>query len=131
MSYQKHDDSNVEKISYVEFGILSPQQIIEQSVVEVTSHNTYCGNTPVANGLFDPKMGTLEIGNICPTDMLSSKLTPGYFGHINLAVPVFHFQFFNQVQKIFKCICYRCATKLSNIDHSHVEKKTKLNFINL
>ena len=128
MSYSKHDDSNVEKIDYVEFGILSPEQIIEQSVVEVTSHNTYCGNTPVANGLFDPKMGTLEIGNICPTDLLSSKLTPGYFGHINLAVPVFHFQFFNQVQKIFKCICYRCATKLSNIDHSHVEKKTKLNF---
>jgi len=128
MSYSKHDDSNVEKIDYVEFGILSPEQILEQSVVEVVNHNTYCGNTPVANGLFDPKMGTLELGNICPTDLLSSKLTPGYFGHINLSIPVFHFHFFHQVQKIFKCICYRCGSQLSDKNHSKIDKKMKLGY---
>ena len=36
-------------------------------------------------GLFDPRMGVLEPGFICPTDGLNYMETPGYFGHIELA----------------------------------------------
>lgn len=127
MAYVKNDDSNVEKISHVEFGILSPKNIRDQSVVEVTSHSTYCGNVAISNGLFDPKMGTLD-NTACPTDNRTAKNCVGYFGHIELATPVFHFQFFAQVQKIFKCVCFKCGSRLTTIDHAHIEQKNKLSF---
>ena len=49
----------------------------------------------------DPRMGVLEPGFICPTDgMLNYMETPGYFGHIELARPVFYIQYFTQIIKI-------------------------------
>jgi DNA-directed RNA polymerase II subunit RPB1 len=76
------------KIIGVQFSILSPDEIRKNSVVEVTSRDTYINNKPVVGGLFDPRMGVLEPGLICPTDGFTYIDTPGYFGHIELARPV-------------------------------------------
>ena len=81
------------KIIGVQFGILSPEEILNQSVAEIKTRDTYINNKPVINGLFDPRMGILEPGLICPTDGLNNINTPGYFGHINLARPVFYIQY--------------------------------------
>ena len=86
-------DSNVNRIKGIQFGILSPQEIRDRSVAEITTQETYTGNEPVVGGLFDPRMGVSEYGKICPTDGLDSRECPGYFGHIELARPVFHIQF--------------------------------------
>lgn len=114
MAYENDFDYNgdVTRISGVQFGIMSPQEIRHQSVVEVTTHETFNGNEPVIGGLFDPRMGVLEYGQKCATDMLSNKETPGYFGHIELSMPVFYAQYFPMVQKIAKCICHHCGTRL-------------------
>ena len=71
-----------------------------QSVVEIVTKETYIQNQPVICGLFDPRMGIIEPGIICPTDGLDYMKTPGYFGHIELARPVFYIQYLTIVLKI-------------------------------
>jgi len=56
------------KIIGIQFSVLSPEEIRKGSVAEITSRDTYINNKPVINGLFDPRMGVLEPGLICPTD---------------------------------------------------------------
>jgi DNA-directed RNA polymerase II subunit RPB1 len=57
-------------------------------------------------------MGVLEPGLICPTDGLDYMNTPGYFGHIELAKPVFYIQYLNVVLKILRCVCFKCSKLL-------------------
>lgn len=109
------------KIIGIQFSILSPEEIRKQSVVEVTSRDTYINNKPVIGGLFDPRMGVLEPGTVCPTDGMSYIDTPGYFGHIELARPVFFIQHIKEIVKISRCICFKCSKLLMNKhQHKHV-----------
>ena len=103
---------NVSKVVGIQFSILSPDEIRKGSVAEITSRDTYINNKPVIGGLFDPRMGVLEPGLICPTDGLDYMQTPGYSGHIELARPVFFIQYLNTIQKIMKCVCFKCSKLL-------------------
>ena len=105
---------NVSKIIGIQFSMLSPEEIRNGSVAEITSRDTYINNKPVIGGLFDPRMGVLEPGFICPTDGLDYMQTPGYFGHINLARPVFYIQYLNTILKIIRCTCIKCGKLLLN-----------------
>ena len=109
MSQQK-----ISKIIGIQYSILSPNEIRKCSVAEITSRDTYINNKPVIGGLFDPRMGVLEPGLICPTDGLDYMKTPGYFGHIELARPVFYIQYVIDILKILKCICFKCSKLLIN-----------------
>jgi len=100
------------KIIGIQFSILSPDEIRNGSVAEIVSRDTYINNKPVVGGLFDPRMGTLEPGIICPTDGLDYMQTPGYFGHIELARPLFYIQYITTVTKILRCVCYKCSKLL-------------------
>jgi DNA-directed RNA polymerase II subunit RPB1 len=109
------------RIIGVQFSILSPEEIRKNSVVEVTSRDTYINNKPVIGGLFDPRMGVLEPGLICPTDGLTYIDTPGYFGHIEMARPVLFIQHLKEIMKITKCVCFKCSKLLINkSQHKHV-----------
>ena len=100
------------KIIGIQFSILSPDEIRKSSVAEITSRDTYINNKPVINGLFDPRMGVLEPGLICPTDGLDYIQTPGYFGHIELARPVFYMQYLQTIHKLLHCVCFKCSRLL-------------------
>jgi DNA-directed RNA polymerase II subunit RPB1 len=102
------------KIIGIQFSLLSPEEIRRASVAEITSRETYDNNKPKIGGLFDPRMGVLEPGLICPTDGLDYTQTPGYFGHIELAKPVFYIQYINTVMKILRCVCFKCSKLLIN-----------------
>ena len=104
--------NNPSKIIGIQFSILSPDEIRKGSVAEITSRDTYINNKPVIGGLFDPRMGVLEPGLICPTDGLDYMQTPGYFGHIELARPVFYIQYLSTIQKILRCTCFKCSKLL-------------------
>ena len=100
------------KIVGIQFSIMSPDEILRNSVAEITSRDTYIGTKPVIGGLFDPRMGVLDPGLICPTDGLDYIQTPGYFGHIKLARPVFYIQYLNTIIKISRCVCKKCSKLL-------------------
>ncbi len=122
MSLNLHKNDKVpSRIIGVQFSMLSPDEIRRNSVVEITSRDTYINNKPQPGGLFDPRMGVLEPGLICPTDGLTYIDTPGYFGHIELARPVFWIQHIKEIQKILKIICYKCSKlKINKKEHDHI-----------
>ena len=97
------------KIIGIQFSVLSPDEIRKSSVAEITSRDTYVNNKPVIGGLFDPRMGVLEPGYICPTDGHDYINTPGYFGHIELSRPVFYIQYIQTIIKILRCVCIKCS----------------------
>ena len=107
----KNEYSNLlsSKVIGIQFGIMSPDEIRKQSVCEIITRDTYDNGKPKIGGLFDPRMGVLEPGLVCPTDGLDYINTPGYFGHINLAKPVFYIQYLSTIIKILKCICFKCS----------------------
>jgi DNA-directed RNA polymerase II subunit RPB1 len=88
---------------------MSPEEILKGSVAEITNRETYVNNKPVIGGLFDPRMGPIDPGVVCPTDGLDYMKCPGYFGHIKLARPVFYYQYLGTVLKILRCVCIKCS----------------------
>ncbi len=97
------------KIVGIQFSLFSPEEIEKQSVVEITNKETYVGLKPKIGGLFDPRMGVLEPGMLCPTDGKNYIHSPGYFGHIKLIKPVFYIQYLDTIIDIMKCVCTKCG----------------------
>ena len=93
----------------VQFGIANPEDIRKRSVVEVTTDKTYQSGQPVPNGVFDARFGVIENGKVCPTCKQTNQLCPGHFGHIELARPVYLYQFFDTVEKLANLICLNCS----------------------
>jgi len=102
------------KIIGIQFSVLSSEEIKKSSVVEIKTKETYSNNRPVIEGLFDPRMGVLERGLLCPTDCHDYNDCPGYHGHIELALAVHNIQFLSDTLKICKCICIKCGKLLIN-----------------
>jgi len=103
---------NPSKVIGIQFSIQSPDEIRKGSVAEITSRDTYINNKPVIGGLFDPRMGVLEPGLICPTDGLDYMQTPGYCGHVEMARPVFYIQYLSTILKCMRCVCFKCSKLL-------------------
>ena len=99
----------IETVCTVQFSVLSPDEIRRRSVAEIFTQETYNGDQPKIGGLFDPRMGVLDHGKKCPTDELDNRNCPGYFGHIELATPVFHIQFLKYIIQSLKCVCWHFA----------------------
>jgi len=96
----------------VQFGIANPEDIRKRSVVEVTTDKTYQSGQPVPNGVFDARFGVIENGKVCPTCKQTNQSCPGHFGHIELARPVYLYQFFDTVEKLCNMICLNCSKPL-------------------
>ncbi len=117
--------NEIDKIIGIRFCILSPDEITNISVAEITKTDTYVGTEPVISGLFDPRMGIIDHNAQCSTCYQKNTFCPGHFGHITLSKPVFYIQFFNTVKKLLKCVCYRCSKLLIDPESDNV--KTILN----
>ena len=109
----------------VQFSIMSPEEIRKRSVVEVTKHETYDKDTPIIKGLFDIRMGTTDMDKICGTCGQNNINCPGHFGHIELAKPVYHYQFLSTLHKVLKCTCIQCSKLLVNKESPKVEHLMK------
>ena len=120
LSYDpKHE---LHPIVQIQFGILSPSEIVKRSVVEVTSSETYSNGQPVTNGLFDQRMGSLNIATLCETCNNLSTLCQGHSGHIKLALPVFNIKHMDIVKKVLKSVCYNCSALLANLELADVRR---------
>ncbi len=97
------------QVKSVQFGILSPTDILKRSVVEVITDKTYQGNQPVPGGVFDARMGVVESGKVCPTCKHTNLQCQGHFGHIRLSRPAYLYQFLDYIQHILGCVCLNCS----------------------
>ena len=105
---------NLESIHEIQFSLFSHQDIKNGSVADILTPDTYDSNIPKNNGLFDHNMGSIDASIICPIDEKKAELCPGYFGKIDLALPVFNNHFIPYIEKVLKCVCFRCSNLLIN-----------------
>jgi DNA-directed RNA polymerase II subunit RPB1 len=121
-------NSNICKVEKVQFSLLSPEEIKNQSACKICDHTLYITSqdgvsTPSPGGLYDLKMGAIDSNVICETCEQKSSLCPGHFGYIELARPVFHMHFLSRILKLLKCICFRCSKLLLDDDELQIESK--------
>ena len=117
MSQLLHDlknTNNLENINEIQFSLFSHHDIKRGSVADILVPETYESNIPKNNGLFDHNMGSIDSSIICPTDENKSDLCPGYFGKVDLGLPVFNHHFVPYVEKLLKCFCFRCSNFLGD-----------------
>lgn len=98
----------IKKISQIEFGVFSPEEIRKMSVVSVEHTELYENGRPKVGGLADIRLGSIDRTMNCQTCKENMSNCPGHFGHIELNTPVYHVGFIKTVKKILECICYKC-----------------------
>ncbi|AOA70277.1 RNA polymerase III subunit C160, part of core enzyme [Komagataella phaffii GS115] len=109
------------RIKGLEFNALSSDQIIAQSEVEVNTRNLFNlekGRAPAKDGALDTRMGVSSKSGECATCHGNLATCHGHFGHIKLALPVFHVGYFKAVIQVLQTICKSCASVL-------LDEKTK------
>ncbi|MFQ5870619.1 MAG: DNA-directed RNA polymerase subunit A' [Candidatus Geothermarchaeales archaeon] len=98
---------NIHKIV---FSIFSPHEIREMSAVEVTNPDTYDEDgVPIPGGVMDPRFGSQEPYQSCPVCGNTGSFCPGHFGNIELAEPVLHTVFINEIKMILQSVCPLCG----------------------
>ncbi|ODV91082.1 hypothetical protein CANCADRAFT_57439 [Tortispora caseinolytica NRRL Y-17796] len=108
-------DCPPKRISSVRFGALSSKSIVHQSQVEVSTRDLFDleqGRIPKVHGALDRRMGVSTNQAECETCHQKLSQCQGHFGHIRLALPVFHTGFFRNVLAVLQCICKECSALL-------------------
>ena len=106
---------------------MSPDQIREMSVVNITRPDTYDEDGyPIENGLMDSRLGVIDPSLKCRTCGEKGGECQGHFGMIDLARPVIHVGFGDDIHKILRSTCNECGRVL--LDEEEIEEYTeKLN----
>ena len=76
------------------------------SVAQITSGDSMDKGKPKVGGVNDLRLGTMDRTLNCLTDGNTSVECPGYFGHVELAKPVFHPHFVKTVLKVLRSVCF-------------------------
>ena len=115
----------VKSIAGIRFSVSSPAEIRKYSVVEVTAPETYDEDgMSVQGGLMDGRLGTLEPGQKCLTCGNTAARCPGHFGHIELAEPVLHIAFIDNIYKLLLSTCRSCSRL--KVTQEELDKFTKI-----
>ncbi|KAA8532028.1 hypothetical protein F0562_006830 [Nyssa sinensis] len=109
-----HSPAEVAKVRVVQFGILSPDEIRQMSVVRIEHSETTERGKPKPCGLSDPRLGTIDRKMKCETCMANMAECPGHFGHLELAKPMFHIGFMKTLLTIMRCVCFNCSKILAD-----------------
>ena len=114
-------------IDEINFGLMSPEEIRKMSVAKAITPDTYDEDGyPIENGLMDPRLGVIDPSLKCKTCGYRGGECQGHFGHIELARPVIHVGFGDNIQKILRSTCNECGRVL--LDNFEIEQYTeKLN----
>ncbi len=98
------------RIDWIEYSVMSPKDIIKQSVVKVITPEIYDKyGFPVEGGLMDLRMGVIEPGLECKTDNMGYKDSEGHFGHLELARPILNVNFIDEISNTLQCTCQECS----------------------
>ena len=114
--YFAHSDAPLKVIKEIVFSIQSPQEIKDLSVAQIRCPETMdeTRTKPRVGGLNDPRLGSLDRQYKCATCLEGMSECPGLWGHIELAVPVFHPGYLKKVKKILEIVCHTCSKVLDD-----------------
>ncbi len=119
-------------IGGINFAVFSPAEVRRYSVAEITQPETYDEDgMPVQGGLMDSRLGTLEPGQKCGTCGSTAGRCPGHFGHIELAEPVLHIAFVDEINRLVQTTCRSCGRILlpqQELDAYHTKMKSQTDF---
>ncbi|KAI9709686.1 MAG: DNA-directed RNA polymerase II subunit RPB1 [Bogoriella megaspora] len=109
-------DAPLKTIQEIQFGLLSPEEIKNMSVVHIEYPDTMDEQKQKVRdkGLNDPKLGSIDRAYACATCGEGMQECPGHFGHIELAVPVFHVGFISKIKKLLEIVCHGCGKILAD-----------------
>ncbi|GLC72049.1 hypothetical protein PLESTF_001198600 [Pleodorina starrii] len=97
------------QVAAVRFGFYTEDEVRKLSVVKITSPIIFDNmKVPVKDGLYDPRMGPVDVRDRCGTCRLGFDRCPGHFGHIELPVPVYNPLVFKVMYKLMRCTCLHC-----------------------
>src|SRR5579872_5891453 len=117
----KESIAPIKKVVGIQFGVLDPEYIenisVTKSFYDTTGKKIQSGvfdqnniydpvsKKPIIGGVNDPRMGnTLDLEN------------PGYFGHITLERPVYHYEFLNIILMILRSVSFYTSKILLSDD---------------
>ncbi|XP_052297209.1 DNA-directed RNA polymerase II subunit RPB1-like [Citrus sinensis] len=84
------------------------------SVTEIDHGKTTERGMPMAGGLSDLRLGTIDKRFKCETCSSNMGECPGHFGHLELAKPMFHIGFMKTLLTIMRCVCFNCSKILAD-----------------
>jgi len=114
----------IKKIDRINFGLMSPEQIREMSVVKIERPDTYDEDGyPIESGLMDSRLGVIDPSLKCRTCGEKGGECQGHFGMIELARPVIHVGFGDDIHKILRSTCSECGRVL--LDDDEIEEFTE------
>eukprot|EP00960_Hanusia_phi_P070537 767330-Hanusia_phi.AAC.11 len=116
-----------QRITKIDFGVHSGDEVVSMSVVEVMRSDMY-SHQPAApgqpamreaalNGPLDRRMGTTDKSLTCTTCHEPLQTCAGHFGYLKLTLPVFHQGYFKAIIAILSCICKSCSRVLLDPDN--------------
>lgn len=83
-------------------------------MTEVDLGKTTERGMPMAGGLSDLRLGTIDKRFKCETCSSNMGECPGHFGHLELAKPMFHIGFMKTLLTIMRCVCFNCSKILAD-----------------
>jgi len=96
-------------ISNVTFSFFNAERVRKTSVKQITRSATFDRlGRPQRDGLYDAALGPVDPLERCATCAQSYDDCPGHYGHIELALPVFHPLLFNELYKLLRHCCLGC-----------------------
>ena len=102
-------------IKNIQFGVLSNEEIVKRSVVEI-----YNSKLTGSNSVYDERMGfSFSTNGLCVTCHKTYKDCVGHFGHIILNEDILHPLYLKTIVKMLKCFCFnpRCNRLLTTREH--------------
>ena len=109
------------QIESIQFGVLSKEEILKMSVVEVNN-----SKFPGVNSIYDARMGPINSGDSCVTCEQKTHECPGHFGHIVLNENIIHPLYTKNSLSFLKCLCMKCSRLLVSEDNIRLWKLMKL-----
>ncbi|KAJ3017197.1 UNVERIFIED_CONTAM: DNA-directed RNA polymerase II subunit rpb1 [Siphonaria sp. JEL0065] len=116
----------LKRVSWVQFGLLSPQETVAMSVAKIERPETKENDKVVPGGVLDARMGTVDRNFKCQTCNENMTDCPGHFAHIELARPVFHPGYFVMIKKILECVCFNCGKLKIDMSNDRLKKAQRM-----
>ena len=117
----------MKKITKIKFGLISPEQIKQMAVKEITKTDVYdADGYPVEDGVMDSHLGVIDPGMVCATCGGRAKDCKGHFGYIELAKPVVHVLYVKKIRSLLRFTCSKCQASLIKDEKEPLKKNNLL-----